>query len=518
LIVARGWIALPRELSSHATVGPSRAPDDGARRETQPFSILSSRVRVRPQERTMSATLSSPARTVGRLTTAMRAARSRSAERVLRLARRVDGRIVEDRLLDRRGEVSIGPTLDATFVTPDAPRTVRVLRSNGERRVLELHAGMIGRVVGARGMIDVADAIHRGVASIDLDDDARGRIELFGVSLLFQVVEAPPPKTRAQLPLSVRAGQSVDWKFATLAAFSFLAHFAFAAAVDGDWFDPSIDDDAETASLIETARERPPVPLEQPQDPTIDSTAPASTSPTTKPTSNGSNVASNGKPSNGNGKPGPSSSFSSTASQLSSELDAMQFQTISVFDKSAPATSIVLKPGTNVADVQLDEIAKKKGAAVLSDGTLKATDGSNGPITGPIGPDCIACIAAPPGPKPAPKPTTIPDGPTPVPVPDPIPGPTIGGVPDADAVIAKNRWRFAACFRKVVAESNDPGGTVKVLVSVGEGGEVISASPQSTSASPALTQCLVSSFYPMKFKAPDGGTAQFSVPIVLHQK
>jgi hypothetical protein len=449
----------------------------------------------------------------------MRAARSRSAERVLRLARRVDGRIVEDRLLDRRCEVSIGPTLDATFVTPEAPRTMRVLRSNGDKRVLELHEGMRGRVVGVQGMIDLADALHRGTRSLDLDDDARGRIELCGVSLLVQVVAAPPPKTRAQLPLSVRASANLDWKFATLAAFSFLAHFAFAAAVDGDWFDPSIDDDAETASLIETVKERPPAPLEQPTDPTAadPSAATSSTAATTKTPSDGKNVASNGKPTTGNGTPGAGHSFSDAASHLSSELDALQFQAISVFDSHAPASSIVLKPGANVASTQLDELAKKKNGIEMSDGKLKTPPGGDGPIVGKIGPDCPACIGVPAG-TPKPTPTTIPDGPTPTPVPDPIPGPTIGGVPDADAVIAKNRWRFTACFRKAVAASNDPGGTVKVLVSVGEGGEVISAAPQSTTASPGLTQCLVSSFYPMKFKAPDGGSAQFSVPIVLHQK
>lgn len=471
----------------------------------------------------MSAHVSSPAptgsTTSGRLTTAMRAARWRSNARVFRIARRVEGRIVDERVHDARCEISVGPTLDATFVTPEASHTMRVLRSTPEKRVLELHDGMRGRIVTDRGLIDLADAFHRGVRTIDLDDEARGRIELCGVTMLVQIVEPPPPKTRAQLPITVRAAANMDWKFATLAAFSFLAHFAFAAAVDGDWFDPSVDDGAEAAQLVETTTARPNVALEQPPDPTTD---PTTSQPTT--TSNATNVASNAPhPTNGKPeKPGvgvKSPGLSDNASTLTNTLDQLETKAIGSWNAHGPATSIVLKPGASAVDAQLDELMKKKNGVTMDGGALKIPPGGTPTIGQPIGDTtCLTCIGdAKPAPIPTTKPPADPTAPPPK-VPDPIPQPPTGNVPDAETVIAKNRWRFTACFRKVVAVSDDPGGTVKVLVQVGEGGEVISASPMSTNASPALTQCIVGSFYSMKFAAPDGGTGQFSVPIVMHSK
>jgi len=89
---------------------------------------------------------------------------------------------------------------------------------------------------------------------------------------------------------------------------------------------------------------------------------------------------------------------------------------------------------------------------------------------------------------------------------------------DVDSVIARNRRRFRGCFTKEIAGGNTGGSTVNVMVKVGEGGSVISSSSASTTASAALTQCVVASFYSMKFAEPDGGTSQFNVPVVAQRE
>ena len=57
-----------------------------------------------------------------------------------------------------------------------------------------------------------------------------------------------------------------------------------------------------------------------------------------------------------------------------------------------------------------------------------------------------------------------------------------------------------------------------MTVRVGEGGEVTSASLASSDAGSGLAQCIVSSFAAMKFAQPDGGSATFTVPVVLSAK
>ncbi len=91
-------------------------------------------------------------------------------------------------------------------------------------------------------------------------------------------------------------------------------------------------------------------------------------------------------------------------------------------------------------------------------------------------------------------------------------------VKDADSVIARNRWRFKACYAKALASDPKAGGTVKVAVKVGSEGEVVTASTSSSDAPAGLTQCIVSSFLAMKFSAPEGGSATFVTPVVLSAK
>ncbi|MFI5298199.1 MAG: hypothetical protein ACHREM_08890, partial [Polyangiales bacterium] len=91
-------------------------------------------------------------------------------------------------------------------------------------------------------------------------------------------------------------------------------------------------------------------------------------------------------------------------------------------------------------------------------------------------------------------------------------------VKGADGTIARIRYKFVACLKKAATINPVDGGTVKVVVRLDDKGTVTSASLNSSDASTALTQCVVSKFADLKFEAPDGGSATFIVPIVLKLK
>jgi hypothetical protein len=69
------------------------------------------------------------------------------------------------------------------------------------------------------------------------------------------------------------------------------------------------------------------------------------------------------------------------------------------------------------------------------------------------------------------------------------------------------------------AQQTDPtaGGTIKVQVRIGEGGDA-SASLASSDAAPALSQCVVAALNGVKFDPPDGGSATLIVPVVLKSR
>lgn len=90
-------------------------------------------------------------------------------------------------------------------------------------------------------------------------------------------------------------------------------------------------------------------------------------------------------------------------------------------------------------------------------------------------------------------------------------------VPGADAVVAKNKWRFRGCYNKTLQRDADAGGTVSVEVSIDASGKVTSARPLDGGHCPrSLGTCVAGTFYSMSgFPAPNGGKATFTVKAVF---
>lgn len=90
-------------------------------------------------------------------------------------------------------------------------------------------------------------------------------------------------------------------------------------------------------------------------------------------------------------------------------------------------------------------------------------------------------------------------------------------LPGADAIVAKNKWRFRGCYTKALAVDPNAAGTVKVTVAVQAEGRVTSASATGGSP-PQLASCIAQSFYAMTFPPPGAGSASFGVSIRLEAK
>src|SRR5207302_291718 len=116
----------------------------------------------------------------GRMTSVMRAVRAQPQAKVLRVGMLVEGRIVEERIV-KTGDFEVeGATFQRT--------------TDGYR--LHWTNGAKGRIAAGGRIVDLA-----GQGSIALGEDARGKIVVGRVTLLFQLVEPPPAQARPQLPL-----------------------------------------------------------------------------------------------------------------------------------------------------------------------------------------------------------------------------------------------------------------------------------------------------------------------------
>ena len=114
----------------------------------------------------------------GRMTAVMRAVRAQPQPKVLRVGMLVEGRIVEERIVKDGSFPLEGARFEKT------PSGYRLAWSRGT----------VGRVALAGQIIDLT-----GEGEIALTDDARGKIVLGKVTLLFQLVEPPPAQAKPQV-------------------------------------------------------------------------------------------------------------------------------------------------------------------------------------------------------------------------------------------------------------------------------------------------------------------------------
>ena len=160
-----------------------------------------------------------------------------SKPKILRIGIIQGGRIVEERLVRKRENITIGQSAKNMFVVPsDAlPRNWLLFQVSGNQYIAHFSEGMDARIAVGNEIISLAQLkqtgkIQKKGASFELplDDRSRGKITLADMTILFQFVTPPIPQPRPQLPASVRGSvtSDLDWFFTIIAAISFLVHLS----------------------------------------------------------------------------------------------------------------------------------------------------------------------------------------------------------------------------------------------------------------------------------------------------
>src|SRR5580698_792170 len=155
--------------------------------------------------------------------------------KILRIGIIQGGRIVEERLVRKRENITIGQSAKNMFVVPSEalPRNWLLFEASGSQYVAHFSDGMDARIAVGNEIISLSQLKQTGKIQkkgtswpLPLDERSRGKITLADMTILFQFVTPPPPQPRPQLPASVRGSalSDVDWFFTIIAAASFLLH------------------------------------------------------------------------------------------------------------------------------------------------------------------------------------------------------------------------------------------------------------------------------------------------------
>jgi len=155
----------------------------------------------------------------------------RREHRMLRVGIVHGRRIVEERVLARPGDVTIGTSPRSTFIVPwdRVPERWRLFEERAGRRFLRLAGDMSARIADGAVVTSIdARAPGEPARPIPLSDGARGKVTVGDTTVLFQLLRPPPPQPRPRLPLSVRRriGAEIDRGFTAAVAFTLLLHVA----------------------------------------------------------------------------------------------------------------------------------------------------------------------------------------------------------------------------------------------------------------------------------------------------
>lgn len=166
--------------------------------------------------------------------------------KILRIGVKQGDRIIEERLIRKRESISIGLSEKNTFAVPSSltlPKSFTLFGLTPKGYVLNFSEGMDGRVAIGEQVVPLPSLMKKAkggpqaapgqgeIWHVQLPEDARGKVVIGDVTILFQFVVPPPVQPRPQLPPSVRASlmQDLDWVFVSIMAAVFVVQFGSAA-------------------------------------------------------------------------------------------------------------------------------------------------------------------------------------------------------------------------------------------------------------------------------------------------
>lgn len=201
--------------------------------------------------------------------------------RALRVALIQAGRIVEDRTFTGRVKITVGTDARSTFLVPmaEVPVTTAVFNLTKTGTSLLFDSSTQGRVSLAGADAPLQDyagraSAHGSKLSLPLPEDARGRVSIGEVSLLFQFVDPPKRAVAAELPKGARGLiAQLDRSFIVILAVSIGAHFAGAGYLSSQPLPEDHDFTIEEMNVDRFARMLMPLPQlprsTEPEKPTV---------------------------------------------------------------------------------------------------------------------------------------------------------------------------------------------------------------------------------------------------------
>lgn len=450
----------------------------------------------------------------GQMTAVMRAVAA-SGPKVLRIGVVQGGRVIEERIIKERSDVTIGPSERSMFVlsADDIRTSHKLFELVNDEYVLNFSESMSGRVALPTGVSDLellkgqSKRGPSGSYQVRVTDDSRGKVIVGDTTFLFQFVAPPPIQPRPQLPIAVTRGAGgIDWRTTIIASFAFLAHFLGIGAMYSDWLDPIVDEQVSLAGLVDTLDQLPlPPPVEE--TPVEQDDKPDKTDTAEKPQPAQQQSSSNTPPSNAGG--GKLTDAQSAA--LGNELEQLSMATLAALGSTGPATAGVLKGG-DVPTGALDAAAASgSGVGIGGDLKLGGTGGTIRPGTGGgigsigstgtgsgTGTGTSTTVAGPKGNASVSANTTV------------------GSVSNAASVVAGMRAGFKRCYEQGLAQNPDIAGSVRLTIRVGPGGEVAGVNASNTgNLTASVISCVRSRAQAAQFAPPDGGSAVIDVPVTF---
>jgi hypothetical protein len=432
------------------------------------------------------------------MTAVMRSVRTQGGPKVLRIAEVQGGRILSERVLERK----------ASFTAFD----LTLFEARAGRYYLSFTSEMTGRLALESGICDLA-ALRataarqaNGTWQIALTDDARGKLTVGETTYLFQFVVPPIAPPRPQLPLSVKDGLTsrIDWNLTIIAAFSFVLHFGVIGGMYSDWLDPVVGAPLELHGLVDVDRQ---IPFTPPVERATTYAAPT-TSPQTPAPDTAHATHSTARTTKTSREVSPRDAVA-----LAAEADAMRLDVLAGFGGHTAVDNVLKASELPTADL--------KSAAESSGGVRPSSDlelARTGGIVHPGGSHDLSNIAVTHGGDhgtAGPGPTNV--GPSyNVEMGAPIASAHVNG---AERVVASLKPKFRACYNKGLAIDSSMAGNVTIVAKIGPNGEVTSADPSGGAGlSSEVQSCLAKVVRNASFDAVAGSGATLQIPVKFVQQ
>ncbi len=164
---------------------------------------------------------------------------ARAEQKILRIGIIQGGKIVEERLVKDREDVSLGSGPKNTFIIPASklPKKFTLFELKGGQYHLSFNDEMDGRISAGKGVLDLASLKAQNLARkkgklyrYTLPESAKGKVSFGDVTLLFQFVAPPPEPPKMVLPKEARGGwaKSIDKVFTAILVVSLVVHVSSA--------------------------------------------------------------------------------------------------------------------------------------------------------------------------------------------------------------------------------------------------------------------------------------------------